>query len=220
MMKDKKTTLTERRSLLNGLGMAALAGAALGSTPAVAQQQANRFEPKRHALDAWMDAIPGSHRVFIDTDNAMGGTNALRYCSNILNSHKNAYEGSDDEMAMIICYRHASTAYAYTDAMWEKYGSIFAGLMRLPEQDDGPPKVNTNTAGIAGLVERGVHFAVCGSATNMISGVIARQTGVTQEEAYAELTSNLVPNAHMVPAGVIAVTRAQDYGYSFLYSAA
>jgi intracellular sulfur oxidation DsrE/DsrF family protein len=220
MMKDNDTTLTERRSLLNGLGMAALAGVALGSAPASAQQPAAGFQPARHTQDAWMDAIPGSHRVFIDTDNAMGGTNALRYCSNIMNAHVNGYEGSEADMAMIICYRHASTPYAFNNAMWEKYGSNFVGLMRLPEQDGGPPKVNTLTDTIAGLAAKGVHFAICNSATMMMSGLIARQAGLVQEEVLAELVANTIPNGHMVPAGVMAVTRAQEYGYSFLYSAA
>jgi intracellular sulfur oxidation DsrE/DsrF family protein len=219
-MKDKDPTLTERRSLLNGLGMAALAGVALGSAPASAQEGTGRFQPARHEQDAWMDAIPGSHRVFIDTDGAAGGTNALRYCSNIINSHVNAYEGSEQDMAMIICYRHASTGYGFNDAMWAKYGSNFAPLMRLPEQDGGPPKVNTLTETIAGLAARGVHFAVCNSATTMMSGMIARAAGLVQEEVHAELVANLIPNGHMVPAGVMAVTRAQEYGYSFLYSAA
>ena len=45
-----------------------------------------------------MDALPGSHRVFIDTDGIPGGTNALRYASNIMNSHVNAYEGKDADI--------------------------------------------------------------------------------------------------------------------------
>jgi len=31
-----------------------------------------------------------------------------------------------------------------------------------------------------------------------------------------ELTANLVPNGHLVAAGVIATTRAQEYGYTLL----
>ncbi len=31
-----------------------------------------------------------------------------------------------------------------------------------------------------------------------------------------EITSNLIGNARMVPAGVIAVNRAQEHGYSFI----
>jgi len=33
-----------------------------------------------------------------------------------------------------------------------------------------------------------------------------------------EITENLIGNAHMVPAGILAVNRAQERGYSFIYS--
>jgi intracellular sulfur oxidation DsrE/DsrF family protein len=35
----------------------------------------------------------------------------------------------------------------------------------------------------------------------------------------AELRSNLVPGALIVPAGIVAVNRAQEHGYSFAYVA-
>ena len=34
---------------------------------------------------------------------------------------------------------------------------------------------------------------------------------------FKELTENLVPNGRMVPAGIVAVNRAQERGYSFVY---
>ena len=222
-MKNTDSTPTDRRSLLGGLGVAALAGVALGSTPAAAQQTSGKFEPRRHALDAWMDALPGDHRVFVDTDNVAGGTNALRYTQNILNAHVNAYEGSEQDMAMIICYRHASTTLGFNDAMWEKYGSVFASLGRPPGQaaaDAETPVKNPQLSNIDTLAAKGVHFAICNSATTMLSGLIARQTSQEADAVHAELVANIITNAHMVPAGVMAVTRAQEYGYSLLYSAA
>ena len=54
----------------------------------------------------------------------------------------------------------------------------------------------------------------------MMAGVIARETGQEASVVLAELVANTIPNGHMVPAGVMALTRAQEYGYSFLYSAA
>jgi len=220
-MNDQTSKLNDRRSVLNRLGMAALAGVALGSTQVAAQQQGNpgKFEPKRHARDAWMDELRGDHRIFIDTDNAAGGTNSLRYASNILNAQVDAYGGSDADMAMIICFRHASTTFGFNDAMWEKYGATLATMSRLPVQEGETPSKNPQTAGINGLVDRGVHFAICNSATTMISGVIARAAELTAEEVYADLVANTIPNAHMVPAGVMALTRAQEHGYSLLYSA-
>jgi len=230
-----------RRSLLSGLGVAAVAGAALGSGSALAQTKPPKSEPRRHELDAWMDAIPGDHRVFIDTDSAAGATNALRYATNILNAQVNAYKGADKDMAIIICLRHASTILAFTDAMWAKYGSALDSMSammsgRAPAGPTGQPAAgptaaapaaaapapttNAQTRALATAAGRGVHFAICDTATNALAGMIARQAGLAAGDVHAELIANIVPNGHMVPAGVMALTRAQEHGYSFLYSSA
>jgi len=36
------------------------------------------------------------------------------------------------------------------------------------------------------------------------------------ETIYTELVANTIPNSHMVAAGVLAVNRAQEYGYTLL----
>jgi intracellular sulfur oxidation DsrE/DsrF family protein len=51
-------------------------------------------------------------------------------------------------------------------------------------------------------------------ATGRLAGTIAQATGSTAEAITAELTANLVPNAHMVPAGIVTVNRAQERGYT------
>jgi hypothetical protein len=53
-------------------------------------------------------------------------------------------------------------------------------------------------------------------ATNRIAGVVATAVKSTQAEIYKELVANLLPNGHMVAAGVVAINRAQERGYSML----
>jgi len=53
-------------------------------------------------------------------------------------------------------------------------------------------------------------------ATNRIAGVIAAAVKSTQPEIYKELAANLLPNGHIVAAGVVAVNRAQERGYTML----
>jgi intracellular sulfur oxidation DsrE/DsrF family protein len=78
---------------------------------------------------------------------------------------------------------------------------------------------NAQATAIAAAAKRGVHFAICNMASTLMAGMIARQSGSTADAVMAELTANMVPNGHMVPAGVMGLTRAQEYGYSFLYAA-
>jgi len=41
-------------------------------------------------------------------------------------------------------------------------------------------------------------------------------TKANGDAVYKELVANLVPNSHMVAAGVVAVNRAQEYGFTLL----
>jgi intracellular sulfur oxidation DsrE/DsrF family protein len=105
--------------------------------------------------------------------------------------------------------------------MWKKYGATFARMSRMPATEGEPAAdKNPQTETITNMAAKGVQFAICNSATTMLSGLIAREAGLEAEAVHAELVANLIPNGHMVPAGVMALTRAQEYGYSFLYSAA
>jgi intracellular sulfur oxidation DsrE/DsrF family protein len=66
------------------------------------------------------------------------------------------------------------------------------------------------------MVKKGVHFAVCEMSTRGIAGMIADVTGAKPDSIVKELAANLVGNARMVPAGIVAVSRAQERGYSFV----
>ena len=49
-------------------------------------------------------------------------------------------------------------------------------------------------------------------------GRVARAAGRQSDEVYQELLANAVPNSHFVAAGVLGATRAQEYGYAFMYA--
>ena len=43
-------------------------------------------------------------------------------------------------------------------------------------------------------------------------------TGGDADTIYNELAANLIPNSHLVPAGIVAVNRAQERGYSAVHA--
>lgn len=227
-MKKHENDAIQRRALMTGMGAAALAGLAAGvSVPAQAQQRGAGFQPARHDEDAWFDAPGTTHRVFIDTSTPLGGQDALRYAMNIMNAHINAYGGADPDYSMVVCYRHASTPFGYNDAMWEKYGEILNQRMGLVDPDTNEtPKRNIlnvargpfSAATIDAMVGRGVRFAICATATRGMAGAIAAATGQEADKVFEELTNNGIPNGRFVSAGVMGMTRAQEYGYSLLYA--
>jgi len=222
-----------RRSVMTGVGIAVaglVAGATAGHAQAGARQKGTAFQPARHKLDAWFDELPGNHRVFIDSASAGGGAEALGYANNLYLVRDGAYAGEPADSAIVICFRHFSTPFGYNDAIWAKYGEIFHSLIQFPDPATGAaPKINLmNSAAHTSLGNRGVttdalaakgtQFAICDMATQFIAGAIAGRTGAKAGDVHAELVASAIKNARFVSAGVMALTRAQEYGYSVLVS--
>jgi len=207
-----------------GVGLAALA-------PSRSQAAAGDFEPARHEADDWLDGLPGRHRMVIDSSSAAGGGSALLYASNFFAANKAGYDLDPPDLAIVVVLRHFSTAFAYTDAIWAKYGTVFSEMTNFTDpKTGGAPVTNLYNAPdygrslqnfgntIASLVERNVQFAVCNMATRVIAGAVAEQAGEEADAVYQELASNLIPNSRLVAAGIIATSRAQERGYTFLFA--
>jgi hypothetical protein len=229
-MHEKDDNFSTRRAMLTGIGVAA--AGVIGSSMATANAQGNAppFRARRHAEDSWLGDVGGDHRVFIDSARAVGGIEAVHYAGNILDAHKSTYGGSDSDYAMFICYRRFSTPLGYNDAVWEKYGTFFNKMLKFPDPATGEPfAVNplnipgrmdlpSMGATIQSVADRGVHFAVCAGATRGISHMLAQATDGSADDIFKEMTSSGIVNSRFVPAGVMAATRAQEYGYTLLYS--
>lgn len=228
-MSNQDSSPLARRSFLSRVGLGVTAfGVTLGSSVGNAQSSGGRWQPSRHAQDDWLDQVPGQHRFVFDTTTLVGFGGALLYATNYFLANQNAYSLGSAELAVVIVMRHNSTPFAYNDAMWAKYGAVLAQRSNVTDpQTQQAPKVNifnssTIVAGLASqgntldsLIKKGVHLAVCQMATRRLAVGIAQATGGTADGVYNELVANLVGNSHIVPAGIVAVNRAQERGYSF-----
>jgi intracellular sulfur oxidation DsrE/DsrF family protein len=222
----------ERRSFLSRVvaGAAVIGGTIFRSESAAAQSSAPApWRPVRHAQDDWLDQVPGGHRFIIDSTTASGLGSALLFANNFFVANQQGYGLGNGDAAVVIVLRHNSTGFAFTDAMWAKYGTAMgeaAGNFDDPKTKTKPTINVYNSGGYLGalpnggvtfdaLVGRGVHFAVCQMASRRFAGAIANAHKLDAEAVYKELTSNLIRNSHMVPAGIVAVNRAQERGYAF-----
>ena len=191
-------------------GLTALSGAAVG-----AQSASPGWQPRRHAEDEWLDRLPGVHRFLIDTTSPAGFDAALNFAGNYYAANASGYGLSDADLAVVIVARHDSTAFAYTDAVWAKYGASFVQRSGFVDPaTNKPPVANVHKTRIYGLLKRGAHMAVCAMATRRLATVIAGNATANIDAIYKELAASLVANAHLVPAGIVAVNRAQERGYS------
>ena len=215
-----KKQQSARRTFLSGLGaglvVTGLDGAALrAQSPSAGGGRG--FQPARHAQDDWLEQLAGVHRVVFDTTNAEGFDAALLYANNFFEANNSGYGLKDSDLAVVIVARHDSTPLAYTDAMWAKYGASLTRRSRMKDPSTNQPPTNNIYRGrLEGLIKRGVHLAVCQMATRFLASTISNNDGPDAETAYKELTSNLVANAHMVPAGIVLVNRAQERGYTLM----
>lgn len=225
--------LSRRRSFLGRLaaGAATLAAAlATNGVSASAQEASSDFKPARHPQDDWLDAIPGKHRLFLDAITAQGAAEAIAFASNYALANKTGYGLEASDLATVICYRHFATPFAYGDAVWAKYGVFWSGIINFKDPATGtaPTRNVWNTRGLPGMqpnrgvtvadaAARGDHFAVCDLATHVFADMTAKNVGGTADAVYAELRASALPNTHFVPAGIVAVGRAQERGYAFSY---
>ena len=212
-----------RRSFLSRIGSGLItAGTALGASASTAQAQGTTsgpWQPARHAADEWFDKIPGKHRTFLDAVSAHGVGEALHFASNIITTSKSGYGLESNEVAIVVCLRHAATAFAFTDAIWSKYG---ASLPPDPKTDAPAMKNLYNSSdrrdeAFDALIKLGVHFAVCDKSTQGLAGSLARRTDGQSDAVYKDLVAHAIGNAHMVPSGIVAVGHAQEHGYAYAY---
>jgi hypothetical protein len=217
-----------RRSMMSGLGAAAV-GVALTARPAAGQNAAGRFQAARHQQDAWLDAIAGKHRIFIDASTPRGAGEAMLYANNLYVANKSGYALPESDIVVVACLRHFATAFAFNDAMWAKYGKPLSMMLEFtdPKTKQAPSTNLLNSADygmalpnlgstIDSVVRRGTRFAVCDMATHFFAAQVAMMSGGNGDAVYKELVANMIPNSHLVAAGVVAVNRAQEYGYTLL----
>ena len=222
----------QRRSFLTRLGVGATAFAAAfgGAGAAEAETPANgHWQPTLHEIDDWMDKVPGKHRMVFDTTTPEGLGMALLFANNYYTANQTGYGLKESDLAVIIIARHDSTPMAFNDAIWAKYGAPISKKNGFvdPKTKDAPNRnlYNVSDYGdslanrgnqIDAAAKRGLQFAVCQVATRAYARTIAMATNGDADKIFNELLANLVSNSHPVPAGIVAVNRAQERGYAFV----
>jgi len=219
---------TPRRSFLARFAASA---AVLGAAPTLAAigcapSPAPAAPPTNDELDTWFADMKAPNRVLYDCVQAAGGPDGIMFARNFMKFSAEKLGTKDADMNVIVSFRHFATPYGYTDAMWAKYPQ-FAALLKvedpttkkpaarnIPLHDDVEGEVGAN---LPALAARGVRFTVCGAATEFIAKLLAGKTG-DAKSIEAELAANLIPNARMVPAGVVGVQRAQKAGFAYTFA--
>ena len=227
-MTQKKS---DRRRFIAGLGAAAAAAGAGAVTMHAQTTSSSRFQASRHNEDNWMDMLPGKHRMVVDGVTANGAGEAVLFASNLYAANKAGYSLTDADLGVIVVMRHFATPFAFTDAMWAKYGKAMSAMLNFkdPKTKEAPATnlFNSSAYGLTlpnlgntidALIKRGTQFAVCDMAMHFAAGQLAAAGAGEADAIYKDFAANLIPNSHVVPAGVVAVNRAQERGYTLIYA--
>jgi intracellular sulfur oxidation DsrE/DsrF family protein len=226
----------DRRRLIGaGVILAGAGIAACSSTARGEEASAASWQPTPEPQDSWLDKPGTRHRMVFDSLSGEGGAEALDFANNFIHVNEADYGLKPEQLGVVVILRHMATPYAYNQSVWAKYGNGFAEKMKLTGDAakaaattnpllKAPPMLDPTPAGmewinqnsLPDLASKGVRFAACGLATKAIAAMVAGKTG-NAAAIEAEFKSNLVPGALIVPAGISAVNRAQEHGYSFAY---
>jgi hypothetical protein len=193
------------------------------------------WRPTFETQDAWMDKPGTRHRLMFDTVTAPAAKAAVDFATNYYVANKIGYGLEPETLGVIVVLRKFSTVFGFDDAIWVKYGAIFADNEKTRLEGElaararsGNPLLSAaepskagpdSLATLSSLAIKGARFAVCGMATHMYAGLIAKAAGKSAPDVEAELKASLIDGAVLVPAGITAVDRAQEHGYAFSYVA-
>ena len=217
-MNDRRAFLTK---LATGSAAVAAGGLALNLLAPTAEAESLAFNAQS---DDWLDKIKGTHKQFFDGVTINDGF-ALGFALNFLNANNEAYKLPDSQLTAVIGLRHFAAPLGFTDQIWAKYklGEFFKvmdpgtkqPLTRNMYYNAREGELMLPGMSMDKLMARGAIVTVCNVALTVLSMLTSKNAGVTPEVAKKEWTAGLIPGTHLVPAGVLAVNRAQEKGCTY-----
>lgn len=182
------------------------------------------WSAKAHAQPApggesWPGPLGGPSRQVFDGVESRNGK-VLAYAANFLASY------SQGEAVSVVVIRDSAVVIGLGSEMWAKYKIGEALHFIDPETEAAAvknpflhPKPGTprDAWAIDRLLAKGVVIGACNVALTGNSYALAKNAGVSAEEATREWRANLVPGVTLLRSGVWGVNQAQRAGCSYCY---
>ncbi len=219
-MHDEFTFPTPRRSFIGQVAAATMGAAAVGLLPDAARAAITSAKTDP-TLEAWFARLTGKHRVVFDAPAVNEGMPAI-WPRVYLNTTEATYPG-EGATAMVIL-RHKGVALGLRDTVWAKYkvGEAFDIKNGKAAATSNPFATITGLPipglGIVELLKGGVLVGVCDVALTMSSGAAAAKMGMDAATVKREWVAGLFPGIQLVPSGVMAVARAQEFETRYIFA--
>jgi intracellular sulfur oxidation DsrE/DsrF family protein len=225
-MSIEQSTPSPRRTFLGTLAGGAVA---LGAAPILASCAAPATQAAAAPADEepWIKPLTGKHKQVFDAPATNEGF-PLIFAMTYLDTMTKTYDLKAGEASAIVIARHFGFALGMKDEIWAKY---HLGEM-VKVNDPATKKPSTRNiyfnakpgdmmmtdASAEKMIARGVVIGVCNIALLKISEMLAGQMKLKPEDTYNEFKAGVIPGAHIVPSGVLAVGRAQEKGCSYCFA--
>lgn len=217
---SEQSSSTPRRDFLGTLAAAAAATGVGAMLPR--ELRAIPATPVSDAqLEAWFGRLKGKHRMVFDAPEPNEGMSAI-WPRVYLNTMEAAYPG--EGASAIVILRHGGLPLALSDPIWAKY---HLGEMFNIKAGDAPATKNIYATitglpipglGIAELMKSGVLVGACDVALTVYSAGAAQKMGMDAAAVKKEWVAGLLPGVQVVPSGVLAVGRAQEYECKYCFA--
>jgi intracellular sulfur oxidation DsrE/DsrF family protein len=206
----KQALVTARRGFFTRIaGVVALGAAGFVSTEPRAEAEAEDGPD-------WPGKLTGRHKQVVDAYEINDGF-PLAFVLNFLEPNKSA--------TGVIILRHEAFPLALNHAMWEKYKigeaekindpETKAAAVKNPYFEPKPGALRNDKIAIDKLLAGGTVFGACNLALRGHARRLAKNAGVTAEEAAKEFAANIIPGITVIPSGVWGVNRAQEAGCTY-----
>lgn len=201
---------TPRRSFLTRLGALVAAGVAapraLTAEPLVAGAPDER----------WMHAIAAKEgRILIETG-IIADALAFRRAINFMDVYNTDFSTPDARLGVAVGVHSPALGLVLNDEMWAKHS--LGRRFSINDAQGQPATTNLWKAGAAsvdGLRRRGVEVLACNRSLMRLSRDLAGAGGNAQA-VHAELLANVLPGTIVVPAMIVAVSRATGLGVPYI----
>jgi hypothetical protein len=207
---QQKTDIPHRRGFFSRIGIFSALGLVGVAANAASAQAAQGDGPD------WPGQLKGRHKQVFDVYGINDGF-PLGFVNNFLTPNESA--------TPVMIFRHQGLPYALNSAMWAKYkvGETFkimdpetkAVAVKNPWLEPKPGVLANPDTALDRLAARGAVMGACSVALRGNSRRLAPNAGVTPDEAFKEMSENLIPGCVAIPSGTWGVNRAQEAGCTY-----
>ena len=216
---------TPRRSFLGrltallavGAVPSALAAGTTVSDHSIGRAAASGADAAFWPDERWLELVAQrEHKLIIETG-IIADALALRRGLNFMDVLNQDYAIPDARIGLAIGVHTAGLAIILNDAMWAKHA--LGARFEVKNAPGAAATANPFRAGGAFTVEslnkRGVVFLACNRSLLRFSRELAGAGG-NAPAVHAELVANVLPEAQVTPAMVVALSRAQSKGVPYM----